>query len=122
MLRLPAGLLGIAQHGHGLTPVEMGIAGGAVADAPAKKRVFSGQGLGGDYPGGQNDSGAFHHIVRGLDGEIVAHSVDRRDLLFCDGNVQTVQLHPVSIGQLRPGNVGQTRIVENGVRFFHLIA
>ena len=91
-IRFPAALRRIAQHSHGFSAVEVGIAGGAVAHAPAEKFIFSRQGFGGHDPRSQNHGAAFDHFFRRLDGEVVTHGVDGGHLLFGDGNVHAFQV------------------------------
>ena len=113
---------GVAQHGHGFAPVEHTVAGGAVADTPAQEPVFTGKGLSGDHTGGQNDGFGIKQLLCRLDGKEAGHGVDGGNLLFENGNIQTVQLVQHGIGHFAAADSGKTGIVEDFLGLLHFFA
>ena len=113
---------GVAQHGHGFAPVEHTVAGGAVADTPAKKPVFPGKGFSCDHTGGKNDGFGFIQLLCRLDGKEALHGADSGNLLFENGDFQLVQLTQHGFGHFAAADSGKTGIVEDFLGLLHFFA
>ena len=113
-------MLRVSHYGHGFILIKGSVAGGAVADAPAQQLLFPWEGLAHDHSRGQDHGGGFIHFRGRLDGEVIPHGVDRRDLGFQNGDVQAFQLSAHAICQGHAADGGQAGIVEDGFCLFQL--
>ena len=118
--RLAPGLLAVADDCHGLSLVEMAVAGGAVAHAASEQLLFARPRFAHDDAAGKHHAAGLVYVMRALQGEVVAHGVDGHDLLGRHRHAHRVEVGAHVRCQLRPADVGQTRVVAYVVCLAHL--
>ena len=118
--RLAPGLLAVADDCHGLSLVEMAVAGGAVAHTASEQLLFARPRFAHDDAAGKYHAAGLIYVMRSLQGEVVAHGVDGHDLLGRHCHAHRVEVGAHVRRQLRPADVGQARVVAHLVRLAHL--
>ena len=118
--RLAPGFLAVADDCHGLSLVEMAVAGGAVAHAASEQLFFTRPRFAHDDAAGKHHAAGLIYVMRALQGEVVAHGVDGHDLLGRHRHVHRGEVGAHVGGQLHPADVGQARVVAHLVGLAHL--
>ena len=104
--RLAPGFLAVADDSHGLSLVEMAVAGGAVAHAASEQLFFARPRFTHDDAAGKHHAAGLIYVMRALQGKVVAHGVDRHDLLGRHCHVHRVEVGTHVRCQLRAVDVG----------------
>ena len=120
--RLAPRLLAIAYDRHGLAPVEVGVAGGAVAHATAQKLLLARPGLSHHHAACKHHAAGLVDVVRPLQREVLAHGVDGHHLLGRHLDAHAVQMGPHVRGEVGARNVGKAGVVLDVVGAGHLRA
>ena len=111
-----------ADHGNPLAPVQLPVAGSAIADALPQQAALAGDFPAVGHAGGKDDGSAVIHFVVDHGGIISTHVINRIDPFFPDFDTQPVNLAQEDIAHFRPGDCRKPRIIHDALGFGNLWA